>query len=121
MTRTTPRPAASGALEAYVAEVARRVQEVVGDRLVGVWLLGSAALHDYDPVRSDVDLQAVTTERLGRADRKMLVGRLVHEALLNPARGLEFVLYAREDLSHTAGPRLQLNLNTGARMERHVA
>jgi predicted nucleotidyltransferase len=121
MTGTTARSGFGSTLEAYVAEVARRVQEVAGDRLVGVWLLGSAALHDYDPVRSDVDVQAVTAERLGRADRDMLVGRLVHEALPNPARGLEFVLYAREDLSHAAGPRLQLNLNTGARMERHVA
>jgi hypothetical protein len=121
MTRMTPRPAAGSALETYVAEVARRVQEVVGDRLVGVWLLGSAAMQDYDPVRSDIDLQAVTTERLGRSERERLVGRLAHEVLPNPARGLEFVLYAREDLTDAAGPRLQLNLNTGARMERHVA
>jgi hypothetical protein len=121
MTRTTTRLEAHDALDAYVAHLARRVQGVAGDRLVGVWLLGSAALHDYDPVRSDIDVQAVTTERLGRAERERLVGRLVHEALPNPARGLEFVLYAREDLADAAGPRLQLNLNTGARMERHVA
>ena len=119
--RMTPRPTAGGAPEAYVAEVARRVQEVVGDRLVGVWLLGSAAPHDYDPVRSDIDLQAVTTERLGRPERERLVGQLAHEVLPNPARGLEFVLYGRKDLTDAADPRLQLNLNTGARMERHVA
>jgi predicted nucleotidyltransferase len=121
MTPTTTRPEGDSTLEAYVAEVARRVDEVAGDRLVGVWLLGSAALDDYDPARSDVDVQAVTTERLGTAERERLVGRLAHEALPNPARGLEFVLYAREDLTDAAGPRLQLNLNTGARMERHVA
>jgi hypothetical protein len=121
MTCTTNPTGAGSGLETYVTEVARRVQEVAGDRLVGVWLLGSAALDDYDPVRSDVDVQAVTTERLGRAELGRLVGRLAHEALPNPARGLEFVLYAREDLTDAAGPRLQLNLNTGARMERHVA
>jgi hypothetical protein len=108
-------------LSGYVAEVARRVREVAGDRLVGVWLLGSAALHDYDPRRSDVDVQAVTTDRLSRSERERLVGRLAHEALPNPARGLEFVLYARADLASAAGPRLHLNLNTGARMARHVA
>jgi hypothetical protein len=108
------------ALSGYVTEVARRVREVAGDRLVGVWLLGSAALHDYDPRRSDVDVQAVTTERLSRSQRERLVDRLVHEALPNPARGLEFVLYARDELTDAAGPRLQLNLNTGARMARHV-
>jgi hypothetical protein len=108
-------------LSGYVAEVARRVRQVAGDRLVGIWLLGSAALHDYDPRRSDIDVQAVTTERLARSERERLVGLLAHEALPNPARGLEFVLYARADLADAAGPRLQLNLDTGARMARHVA
>jgi hypothetical protein len=113
---TVPAP-----LHSYVTEVATRVREVTGDRLVGVWLLGSAALQDYDPRRSDVDVQAVTTARLSRAEREQLVERLAHEALPNPARGLEFVLYAREDLAGADGPRFQLNLNTGPRMDHHVA
>ena len=117
----TTAPEAAGTLQTYAAEVARRVQEMAGERLVGVWLLGSAALRDYDPVRSDVDVQAVTTERLSRAERERLVGRLAHEALPNPARGLEFVLYARPDLTAPEGPRFHLNLNSGARMDRHVA
>jgi hypothetical protein len=110
-----------GALDGYVDGVARRVATVLGDRLVGVWLVGSGALADYDPRRSDVDVQAVATDVLPRAAREDLVARLTHDALPNPARGLEFVLYARDDLRDTEGPRFQLNLNTGPRMEHHVA
>ena len=36
-------------------------------------------------------------------------------------RGLELVLYAREDLADPLGPAFQLNLNTGPRMSQHVA
>jgi predicted nucleotidyltransferase len=107
-------------LEAYVGEVADRVRDVVGERLVGVWLLGSAALGDYDPRRSDVDVQAVATGRLSLSERADLAARLGHEALANPARGLEFVLYAEDDLADDGGPRFQLNLNTGPRMEHHA-
>jgi hypothetical protein len=108
-------------LDTYVDEVARRVTDALGNRLVGIWLVGSAALHDYDPRRSDIDVQAVATERLPRSEREYLVALLDHRALPNPARGLEFVLYARQDLNGPGGPRFQLNLNTGARMEHHVA
>jgi hypothetical protein len=114
-------PDGDAELARYVAEVARRVADVVGDRLVGVWLVGSGALGDYDPRRSDIDVQAVATGILPRAEREALAGRLVHGALPNPARGLEFVLYARDELVAQGGPRFQLNLNTGARMDHHVA
>ena len=108
-------------LSRYLTELAARVHDALGDRLVGVWLLGSAALEDYDPRRSDVDVQAVVTERILLSGRRELAGRLEHEVLPNPSRGLEFVLYAREDLWSASGPRFQLNLNTGPRMDHHVA
>jgi hypothetical protein len=119
MTWATTLPEPGSPLQPYLAEVARRVREVVGDRLVGIWLLGSAALQDFDPRRSDVDVQAVATERVPLAQRRELAARL--EGLPVPARGLEFVLYARDDLAGADGPRFQLNLNTGPRMDHHVA
>ena len=36
-------------------------------------------------------------------------------------RGLELVIYAREDLGDPLGPTFQLNLNTGPRMTQHVS
>src|SRR3954447_3371345 len=104
-----------------VDPVARRVHNALRGRLVGVWLVGSAALDDYDPRRSDADVQAVATERLSLSERRALAAELEHEALPTPGRGLEFVLYAAEDLEAAGGPRFQLNLNPGPRMEHHVA
>ena len=103
---------------AYLDEVVARLRRLAGDRLLGVWLMGSAALGDFDPSRSDLDVQAVTTERLPLPDREAIVASLEHEALPVPARGLELVVYAREDLEDAA---YQLNLNTGPRMDRHVS
>jgi hypothetical protein len=106
---------------AYAAEVARRVRETIGDDVVGVWLIGSLSLDDFDADRSDVDVLAVSAGRPPRTALEALSAALDHRALSVPARGLEFVLYARGDLAAEGGPRFSLNLNTGPRMERHVA
>lgn len=95
----------------YVREVARRTEERLGAELVAVWLVGSCALGDFDPERSDVDIQALARVTLPVEERRALAASLSHDALPCPARGLEFVLYAADDL-----PRLQLNLNTGRDM-----
>jgi len=108
-------------LDAYLTELVRRLREVLGERLVGAWLLGSGALGDFDPERSDVDVQAVSSEPVPLHHRRRLVEALSHEALACPVRGLELVLYARQDLTGPEGPAFGLNLNTGPRTERHVA
>jgi hypothetical protein len=106
---------------AYLQELLRRVRAVAGERLLGVWLMGSAALDDFDPARSDLDVQAVSTAPLTLDERGSLAAALEHEALPCPARGLEFVLYARDDLTAPGGPAYGLNLNTGARMEHRLS
>ncbi len=106
---------------AYLQELLSRVQAVAGERLLGVWLMGSAALDDFDPARSDLDVQAVSTAPLTLAERGSLAAALEHEALPCPARGLEFVLYARDDLTAADGPAYGLNLNTGERMDHELS
>jgi hypothetical protein len=104
-------------VEAYLAEVAGRLGAGLGRELVGAWLFGSAAIGDFDPARSDLDVQGVTRSRLPSDTLRRLAARLSHESLPSPVRGLELVLYAEEDLRHPRGPAFQLNLNTGPRME----
>jgi hypothetical protein len=104
----------------YLSEVTLRVEAHLEQRLAGAWLIGSGALGDFDRMRSDVDVQAVSTTRLARAELERLAAALSHRALTCPARGLEFVLYAREDLEDPHGPAFQLNLNTGPRMRHHA-
>jgi hypothetical protein len=108
------------AVEAYLDELVARLRAALGERLVGAWLFGSGALGDFDPARSDLDVQAVSTVALGRPERERLAAALSHESLPCPVRGLEFVLYARAGLASVSGPAFQLNLNTGPRMDRHV-
>jgi hypothetical protein len=104
----------------YLSKLTLRVETQLEQRLAGAWLLGSSALGDFDPLRSDVDVQAVCTTRLARAELEQLAAALSHPTLPCPVRGLEFVLYSREDLADPRGPAFQLNLNTGPRMEHHV-
>jgi hypothetical protein len=107
-------------LAAYLDELTRRLREQLGARLMAAWVVGSGALGDFDPERSDVDVQAVSAERLTRAELGALAAALSHESLPCPVRGLEFVLYAREDLADPLGPAFSLNLNTGPRMNQHA-
>jgi hypothetical protein len=109
----------SGVAE-YLSELTRRLEGHLERRLAGAWLVGSGALGDFDTMRSDLDVQAVCTARLARAELERLAAALSHPTLRCPVRGLEFVLYAREDLSDCHAPAFQLNLNTGPRMEHHV-
>jgi hypothetical protein len=107
------------AVAAYVRSVVDALHDALGDDLAGAWLVGSAALGDFDPARSDLDVQAVTVRRPVRRTLEALVGAV--ERLPCPVRGLELVVYAREDLTGPLGPSYALNLNTGPGMERHVA
>jgi hypothetical protein len=104
----------------YLDELVRRVQNVVSDRLVGIWLVGSAALGDFERHRSDLDVQAIATETLPEHFLTGLAAELAHESLPCPARGLEFVLYPQSGLLDPDGPTFQLNLNTGASMSTHL-
>jgi hypothetical protein len=104
----------------YVREVARRVEAQLGTELVGIWLFGSCALGDFHPDRSDVDIQAVTRGTVPVEERRALAAALAHESLPCPARGLEFVLYAADELTGPDAPRFQLNLNTGSQMPERI-
>ena len=121
MTPSSPAGDAGDAIEAYLTELVDRLCTAAGDRFVGAWLFGSGALGDFDPARSDLDVQAVTSEPLPLDARRRLAERVSHAALPCPVRGLELVLYARDGLSDPSGPAFQLNLNDGPRMARHVA
>jgi hypothetical protein len=119
-TPTAGSPSVVPLIAAYLGELMTRLQARLGDRLVGAWVIGSGALGDFDRLRSDIDVQAVATTRLARIELQRLAAALSHEALPCPVRGLEFVLYAREDLADPLGPAFQLNLNTGPGMEHHA-
>src|SRR3954465_456782 len=104
-------------VDAYLAELARRLAGVGGGARVGVCAGGSYALGAYEHGRSDVDVTAVARGPLPPAVKRGIVERVRHEALPCPARGLELVVYPLETARGGGGePGFELNLNTGARM-----
>src|SRR3954464_12036979 len=110
-------PAARDGVDEYLAALTRRLREVLGDQLVGVYAGGSYAMGAYVDGRSDLDVAAVVAGGLPDALKHRLVDALRHEALPCPAIGLELVVYPRATVElPTALPGFELNLNTGARI-----
>ena len=102
---------------AYLAELAEKLQGILGESLVGVYAGGSWALGGYEPPDSDLDVAVVIPEPLSDEAADGLVAALRHEAFPCPARGLELVVYTWESAaSGTTDPGFELNLNTGARL-----
>jgi hypothetical protein len=108
------------AVSSYLDAVAEQVAATAGAALRGVWLTASAALGDFDPARSDLDVQALTDRELPAQARLALAADVAHGRLPCPARGLELVLYEPRGLAAADGPAPQLNVNTGARIDRRV-
>jgi predicted nucleotidyltransferase len=101
-------------VRAYLDEVARRAQRVLGAELVGVYAGGSYALGGYEPGRSDIDVAVVIRTALRDAEANALVEELRHESLPSPARKLELVVYTGEAArSGSVEPEFELNLNSG--------
>jgi len=105
------------AVTAYLSELTRRAHDALGTNLAGVYLMGSAGAGGYVPGASDLDVWALVRGLVATPVKKALVARVEHAALPCPARGLELVV-AR---FRGAEPIVELNLNDGPAMERHVA
>ncbi len=59
------RPTPFADVNAALADLLARIQAALGDRLTGVYLVGSLALGDFRPHSSDIDLIVVTDAPLG--------------------------------------------------------
>ena len=80
----------------YLLAATRSFHDVLGDRLLGLYLCGSAVQGDFAPHRSDIDLLGIVDGDLDRATREDLSSRLSHPVLAVPAQGLEVVLFPAE-------------------------
>ncbi len=116
-------PAALPNAEAvYLEQVVKTLQSLLQERLVGVYLFGSAGYGDYMPPISDLDVQAVVTESLSKRECRDIASSLVHQRLPCPARRLEFVCYAQSSINPaTRHPQFELNFNTGAGEHNHLS
>jgi hypothetical protein len=113
-------PAASLSLDpetaAYAREVTERLRAALGEKLVGVYLHGSAVLGDFIRERSDVDVVAVSDGRLSDHERNEVAEKLSSESLPCPARGLELHVVDGGTLEELveAPPPFELHIATAA-------
>ena len=98
----------------YLTELADRLAESLGERLLSVLAVGSYALGAFDPETSDLDVIVVVDRPLTVSDWDAVVDTCSHESLPVPARKLELVAYTRPQV---AAPRRsqgwELNFHTG--------
>jgi hypothetical protein len=110
------------AAESYLGALAGRLHGALGDELLAIYLIGSAALGDYVPGASDLDVMVVCASPLSRPAKEALVSPLWQRSLSCPARGLELVVYAAAAVrAPGASVPFEVNLNTGPRMADHVS
>jgi predicted nucleotidyltransferase len=82
-------------------DVVRIVQDVVGDKLIGAYLHGSAVLGGLRPL-SDIDVLCVVSESTDQRQRAVLVRRIMaisgSRAALGPARPVELTIVVGDDI-----------------------
>jgi predicted nucleotidyltransferase len=100
-------------LRAYLHRVATTLELALGDSLVGVYGIGSVALGDWIPGRSDVDVAVVVRHPLDAPALHDLAEGLDNAQLPVPARKLELVVYELDRLRR-GDTRFLMNLNTGS-------
>jgi hypothetical protein len=110
------------ATDAYLQQLVERIGDVVGDNLIGLYLVNSAARDDYLPGRSDLDVAVIVNEGLDPGSKRRLAERLWHRSLPCPAPRLELVVYRRAVVASPGDrPMFELNLNTGPAIDDHLA
>jgi aminoglycoside adenylyltransferase-like protein/nucleotidyltransferase-like protein len=101
------------AVAAYLRAVVERLQSLLDDELIAVWLIGSYAVGGVEPNASDVDVIVVVRGALGEDRKRRLAEELAEDRLPCPARKLELVVYARgQVVGRIREPHFELNLNT---------
>jgi hypothetical protein len=105
----------------YLERLVGELRLVLGDRLCGVYGLGSLALGDFRPSRSDLDVYGVVDWPLDDELKLAVASACRHRRLPCPARKLEMVLVcAAVAAAAGAAPDWELNLNTGDGQPDHV-
>ena len=104
-------------MAAFGDRVADALVGTLGTDLVGVYFVGSVVLGGYVHGESDIDIVAVATSALTRAQKEAVAAAVVDETPACPARGLELTLYRSEVVaSPPDGADFEVNANGGPRM-----
>ncbi|QQK80678.1 DUF4111 domain-containing protein [Salicibibacter cibi] len=84
----------------YLHQLSEAVNSVLEDRMVGLYLCGSAVVDDYDNDVSDLDVFCIVKRPLKASDKDALAQALAYHALPSPGAGLEFYVVLEEEAAH---------------------
>ncbi len=104
----------------YLNSLTIRVEQTLGDRLIGLYVSGSFAYNDFAG-RSDIDVLAVSAKTLPHKLKEKLAREISHDNLNCPAAGLDFIL-ADFDCASSApeNPTFEFAISTGENWETEV-
>lgn len=102
----------------YLETLTAGASTMLGEQLTGVYLAGSLALDDFDPLRSDIDVALVVASSLDSGTKKSLAQALGHSTIPCPVRGLELVTYTEAAAATVSrAPAFEMELNDGPGMD----
>lgn len=91
-------------VSAYLDALASRCRNLLGNRIVGLYLHGSAVQGDYRPGKSDIDVLGVIDGPWPEEAKHVLAAKIGHAALPVPAPGLDLILVTEVVAAHPAQP-----------------
>ncbi|WP_176764645.1 aminoglycoside adenylyltransferase domain-containing protein [Natribacillus halophilus] len=101
-------------IDEYLYQLTEVVNAVLHDRMVGLYLSGSAVLDDFNKHVSDIDVLCVVKRPLKAVEKQALVQGLSDNALPSPGVGLEFYVVVEKEAAHPHSlPSYEFALLTG--------
>ena len=84
------------AKESLIGRFTALSRTILGDRLVGVYLHGSAAMGCYQPKKSDLDFLVVVSGQMTDEEKRAYMDQLVGLDAEGPAKGIEMSIVTRD-------------------------
>lgn len=97
----------------FSRDVGRRLERVLGDNVIGLYLHGSATMGAFQYLRSDFDMLAVVEEPLTKDEQRLVAELLMDPEMPCPGSGLELSIVTDASLDiESHSPPFELHLST---------
>ena len=82
--------------DSLISRFTEMTKEILNDRLVGIYLHGSAVMGCYQPKKSDLDFLVVVNAALSDAEKRRFMDRLLELDQDAPAKGIEISIVTKD-------------------------
>ena len=101
----------------YTNQLAQKLQETLGDNLIGLYQTGSSSLDDFQS-SSDLDVIGVVSEEMKDGEKDTLMEILDHKNFPCPAKGLDLVIVTEQSVKNPVEePYYDFRFSTGGSWE----